>query len=144
MVKKGGILGVCDFFKNGNFDHLLPPISRRLRKMEAGFHEFWFKNDNVRILKPSNFDAVYSPSSSSTLNGSESPLFGLEVEDSETKDGYLGEREVKLNWIFDGIFILVEEEEEEMIKIWDEKFRGKVPFLPFLQPYHGVVLFQKA
>jgi S-adenosylmethionine:diacylglycerol 3-amino-3-carboxypropyl transferase/ubiquinone/menaquinone biosynthesis C-methylase UbiE len=32
----------------------------------------------------------------------------------------------------------------QMKKVWDERFRGKVPFLSwFLRPFHGVVLIQK-
>ena len=27
--------------------------------------------------------------------------------------------------------------------IWDNRFRGGVPFLPFLQPYHGVYILKK-
>jgi ubiquinone/menaquinone biosynthesis C-methylase UbiE len=27
--------------------------------------------------------------------------------------------------------------------VWDNRFRGKVPFLPFLQPYHGVYIMRK-
>jgi betaine lipid synthase len=27
--------------------------------------------------------------------------------------------------------------------IWDSRFRGGVPFLPFLQPFHGVYIFEK-
>jgi hypothetical protein len=27
--------------------------------------------------------------------------------------------------------------------IWDNRFRGGVPFLPFLQPYHGVFIMKK-
>jgi len=27
--------------------------------------------------------------------------------------------------------------------VWDNRFRGGVPFLPFLQPYHGVYILQK-
>jgi ubiquinone/menaquinone biosynthesis C-methylase UbiE len=27
--------------------------------------------------------------------------------------------------------------------VWDNRFRGAVPFLPFLQPYHGVCMFRK-
>lgn len=27
--------------------------------------------------------------------------------------------------------------------IWDKRFRGAVPFLPFLQPYHGVYMMKK-
>lgn len=33
--------------------------------------------------------------------------------------------------------------EPELEKIWDNRFRGSVPFLPFLQPYHGVYMMQK-
>lgn len=31
----------------------------------------------------------------------------------------------------------------ELDTVWDNRFRGGVPFLPFLQPYHGVYFFQK-
>ena len=27
--------------------------------------------------------------------------------------------------------------------VWDNRFRGSVPFLPFLQPYHGVYIMKK-
>lgn len=27
--------------------------------------------------------------------------------------------------------------------MWDKRFRGAVPFLPFLQPYHGVYMLKK-
>ena len=27
--------------------------------------------------------------------------------------------------------------------IWDDRFRGTVPFLPFLKPYHGVYILKK-
>lgn len=27
--------------------------------------------------------------------------------------------------------------------IWDNRFRGSVPFLPFLQPFHGVCILKK-
>ena len=27
--------------------------------------------------------------------------------------------------------------------VWDNRFRGSVPFLPFLQPYHGVYVMKK-
>eukprot|EP00607_Mallomonas_marina_P002199 CAMPEP_0182437212 /NCGR_PEP_ID=MMETSP1167-20130531/84889_1 /TAXON_ID=2988 /ORGANISM="Mallomonas Sp, Strain CCMP3275" /LENGTH=704 /DNA_ID=CAMNT_0024630041 /DNA_START=106 /DNA_END=2220 /DNA_ORIENTATION=+ len=32
---------------------------------------------------------------------------------------------------------------EELEVIWDSRFRGSVPFLPFLHPYHGVYMLQK-
>ena len=33
--------------------------------------------------------------------------------------------------------------EKEAECIWDNRFRGAVPFLPFLQPFHGVYILQK-
>lgn len=33
--------------------------------------------------------------------------------------------------------------EPQLEKIWDNRFRGAVPFLPFLTPYHGVYILQK-
>lgn len=35
------------------------------------------------------------------------------------------------------------ESEEDFDLVWDNRFRGSVPFLPFLQPYHGVRIVQK-
>lgn len=32
---------------------------------------------------------------------------------------------------------------EDLEPIWDNRFRGGVPFLPFLQPYHGVKILRK-
>ena len=31
----------------------------------------------------------------------------------------------------------------EMKVVWDKRFRGEVPFLPFLVPYHGVFIQEK-
>mmetsp|Transcript_13136 Transcript_13136/g.19788 ORF Transcript_13136/g.19788 Transcript_13136/m.19788 type:complete len:692 (-) Transcript_13136:228-2303(-) len=33
--------------------------------------------------------------------------------------------------------------EPMMERIWDNRFRGQVPFMPFFTPYHGVVIMQK-
>ena len=27
--------------------------------------------------------------------------------------------------------------------VWDNRFRGAIPFLPFLQPFHGVYIMKK-
>ena len=32
---------------------------------------------------------------------------------------------------------------DDLETIWDNRFRGSVPFLPFLQPYHGVYIQRK-
>ncbi len=32
---------------------------------------------------------------------------------------------------------------ENLEVVWDKRFRGAVPFLPFLQPYHGVFIMRK-
>ena len=31
----------------------------------------------------------------------------------------------------------------DLVPVWDNRFRGSVPFLPFLQPYHGVYVLKK-
>jgi S-adenosylmethionine-diacylgycerolhomoserine-N-methlytransferase len=31
----------------------------------------------------------------------------------------------------------------ELEPVWDNRFRGSVPFLPFLRPYHGVYILKK-
>jgi betaine lipid synthase len=33
--------------------------------------------------------------------------------------------------------------EPQLERIWDNRFRGKIPFMPFFQPYQGVVILQK-
>ncbi len=37
----------------------------------------------------------------------------------------------------------VEASNNQLVTVWDNRFRGGVPFLPFLQPYHGVYIVQK-
>lgn len=52
-------------------------------------------------------------------------------------------------WWFanDHVHLLTEKELEGesngLEQIWDKRFRGSVPFIPFLQPYHGVYMLQK-
>lgn len=91
LLKKGGLVLVADFFRKGNFDHCLPPFSRKLREMESSFHKGWFAMDHVHLLSDEQLETC-SP---------------------------------------------------ELETIWDNRFRGGVPFLPFLQPYHGVYVMKK-
>lgn len=48
---------------------------------------------------------------------------------------------------FDHVFLLendqVEFPEDQFVTVWDNRFRGAVPFLPFLKPYHGVHISRK-
>jgi len=52
-------------------------------------------------------------------------------------------------WWFahDSVFLLTEKETDlgnELFEVvWDERFRGSVPFIPFLKPYHGVYVMKK-
>jgi hypothetical protein len=32
---------------------------------------------------------------------------------------------------------------DSLTPVWDNRERGKVPFLPFLRPYHGVYMLRK-
>lgn len=47
----------------------------------------------------------------------------------------------------DRVFLLDEEQldlaKPAMEVIWDCRFRGAIPFLPFFQPYHGVYIMKK-
>lgn len=51
------------------------------------------------------------------------------------------------NWFaFDHVHLLedkVLESYPDYETVWDNRFRGAIPFLPFLQPYHGVYIMQK-
>lgn len=48
---------------------------------------------------------------------------------------------------FDHVFLLEDSEvefpQDQFETIWDNRFRGAVPFLPFLKPYHGVHISRK-
>lgn len=50
---------------------------------------------------------------------------------------------------FDHVHLLGDKEidiltaDEALRPIWDNRFRGSVPFLPFLQPFHGVYILKK-
>lgn len=52
------------------------------------------------------------------------------------------------NWFaMDHVHLLGEKQLEmgqpELEPVWDNRFRGAVPFLPFLQPFHGVYIMKK-
>jgi SAM-dependent methyltransferase len=50
------------------------------------------------------------------------------------------------NWFaFDHVYLLEDKQLEfdNFETVWDNRFRGAVPFLPFLNPYHGVYILQK-
>lgn len=93
LLRKGGYLALADFFLEGNFDSVLSPLFKTLRKYEALFHKNWFALDHVHLLADKHLESVI-------------PSSDLEV-------------------------------------VWDNRFRGAVPFLPFLQPYHGVYILKK-
>lgn len=90
LLKKGGHVGLADFFLRGNYDDCFTPLFRTLRSAESMFHKAWFAMDHVHLL------------SDTQLEGFE----GLET-------------------------------------VWDNRFRGGIPFLPFLQPFHGVYIMKK-
>lgn len=52
-------------------------------------------------------------------------------------------------WWFahDSVFLLTEKEldlaSHLLENCWDDRFRGSVPFLPFLKPYHGVYVYKR-
>jgi len=53
------------------------------------------------------------------------------------------------NWFaFDHVHLLEEEQldifDAEFETIWDKRFRGSVPFIPILNPYHGVRIMRKS
>merc|ERR1719453_2814505 len=45
LCKKGGFVGVADFFLNGNYDEALSPFFSFCRTLEAAFHKQWFAMD---------------------------------------------------------------------------------------------------
>jgi ubiquinone/menaquinone biosynthesis C-methylase UbiE len=58
------------------------------------------------------------------------------------------ERRFQKTWFsFDNVHLLGEKElnmgSDTLEVEWDNRFRGSVPFLPFLQPYHGVYILRK-
>lgn len=52
LTKKGGFIGVADFFLNGNYDEVLSPLQKSFRQMEAAFHKKWFSFDHIHLLQP--------------------------------------------------------------------------------------------
>lgn len=55
LAKKGGFVGVADFFMYGNYDEVLSPLWRTVRKMEAAFHKAWFAMDHIHLLTEEKF-----------------------------------------------------------------------------------------
>ncbi len=52
----------------------------------------------------------------------------------------------KLWFSFDNVHLLDDSQLQigkNLELIWDNRFRGSVPFLPFLNPYHGVIIYKK-
>jgi len=90
LCKKGGFIGIADFFLHGNYDEVLSPLQKSFRNMEAMFHKQWFALDGIHLLQPEQT---------------------LEVDELEL--------------------------------VWDKRERGSVPFLPFMQPFHGVYIMRK-
>lgn len=55
---------------------------------------------------------------------------------------------VHKNWFaFDHVHLLDDNQlrayENDFTMVWDKRFRGGIPFLPFMVPYHGVYILQK-
>lgn len=44
----------------------------------------------------------------------------------------LGDKELEMTTVDDAL-----------VPVWDNRFRGSTPFLPFLQPFHGVFILKK-
>ena len=91
LLNKGGIVAIADFFKKGNYDDCLPPLSKKVRQLESLIHQNWFALDSVHLL---------------------------------------GDKQLEMG-------------APDLEPVWDNRFRGSVPFLPFLQPYHGIYVLRK-
>lgn len=90
LLKKGGYVGIADFFLKGNYDDCLSPLFRRLRAVESMLHKNWFALDHVHLLADKQLEGF-----------------------------------------------------ENLETVWDNRFRGAIPFMPFFQPYHGVYIMKK-
>ncbi len=52
------------------------------------------------------------------------------------------------NWFaMDHVHLLEEDDidnvDNNFVTVWDNRFRGAIPFMPFFQPYHGVYIMEK-
>ncbi|KAF8821081.1 hypothetical protein IE077_002480 [Cardiosporidium cionae] len=83
-----GIIGIADFFVDGQHDTTRHKVLSIFRSVEKRFLRWWFANDGVHLLDPN--------------------VMQLLTSQTET--------------------------------IWEQRFRGSVPFLPFLKPMHGVFI----
>jgi ubiquinone/menaquinone biosynthesis C-methylase UbiE len=108
LLKKGGVLGIADFFYDGA-DRAAP-----LRKIEAALQAAWFRQDGVHFITARDVAPLFRDVPAS-------------LQDELDEDGS-GEDAKKP--IVGGALDLT----------YLERFRGSVPIIPFLRPYHGVLV----
>lgn len=122
--KGEGCLGVADFWATSGREASLPPLLKRLRRVESFLHRAWFKQDGVHLLSEEMMQTVTerleSPQDAEKEEKAEAvAASGLSVYGSTLPKPKSTGLERQLNLL------------------WQERFRGSVPLLPFLQPYHG-------
>jgi hypothetical protein len=93
----------------------------------------------TRLLKQNGFCAIADFFLHGTYDECLAPLFRL----LRTMEAQFHKQ-----WFaFDRVYLLGEEQLEYaqpgLEVMWDNRFRGAVPFLPWLQPYHGVYIMRK-
>mmetsp|Transcript_24465 Transcript_24465/g.61929 ORF Transcript_24465/g.61929 Transcript_24465/m.61929 type:complete len:821 (-) Transcript_24465:1909-4371(-) len=136
-----GCLGVADFWATSGKEGTLPPLLRRLRKAESFFHKAWFKQDGVHLLSEDMMKKVTeefdhpSPPSSPTHGGSD----GEADNRSSSEESASGSSDAGGLKLYGQNLPQPKETgvESKLHLIWQERFRGPVPLLPFLRPYHG-------
>jgi len=111
---KEGYLAVTDFFLHGCYDDDLPPFSKLCRKSESLFHKWWFSNDHVHLLDDDDF--MINTENFGTADSLTTAISFSSKEGSPS---------------------------DQVEKVWDNRFRGAVPFVPFLKPYHGLLILRK-
>lgn len=107
LLKRGGVLGVADFFYDGA-DRAAP-----LRKIEAALQAAWFRQDGVHFITARDV----------------APLFRdmpPALQDELDEDGADDAKKPIVGGALDLTYL--------------ERFRGSVPIIPFLRPYHGVLI----
>eukprot|EP00173_Palmaria_palmata_P000791 Plantae.Rhodophyta-Palmaria_palmata.ctg13967.p1 GENE.Plantae.Rhodophyta-Palmaria_palmata.ctg13967~~Plantae.Rhodophyta-Palmaria_palmata.ctg13967.p1 ORF type:complete len:313 (+),score=39.31 Plantae.Rhodophyta-Palmaria_palmata.ctg13967:245-1183(+) len=111
LLKQDGYLGVADFWHD-------TPSPSFFRKIEAHLHSLWFKQDNVHLLRHSDFEPFLNVTT----------RFGGEHDDNNnnkqnTNNKIDNKKPLNLQWL--------------------ERHRGAVPLLPILRPYNGILLARK-
>lgn len=95
--------------------------------------------NEVKLLKKGGYLAIADFFLEGNFDSCLSPLFKRirKMESLFHKNWFamdhvhlLGEKQLKLGG-------------SDLEAVWDNRFRGAVPFLPFLQPYHGVYILEK-